>query len=109
MGEMINFPRANEEQNKILNKIAEQKSKEAKAKQDKFDEDKDREEFLYLWKHFKARLDKYLNDYKDDLQPKGYHGLEVLIKIKKDDSSDKLKEEFLFSDKLKLFKITEIE
>ncbi|MBR9682647.1 MAG: hypothetical protein GOV02_03140 [Candidatus Aenigmarchaeota archaeon] len=109
MGEMIEFPNANEEQNKILNKIAEQKAKESKAKNDEFDKEKDREEFLYLWKHFEARLNKYLKDYKEDLQPKGYHGLEVLIRIKKDDSSDELKEKFIFSDKLKLFKITEIE
>jgi hypothetical protein len=109
MGEKINFPNANKAQNKILNKIKEQKEKEAKAKKDDFDEQKDREEFLYLWKHFDRRLRKILNDFKDDLHPKGYHGLEVLIKVKKDGASDDIKEEFIFSDKLKLYKITEIE
>lgn len=106
---MIQFPNANEEQNKILNMIADQKLKEAKAKKDEFDKEKDKEEFLYLWKHFERRLNKYLEDFRDTLYPKGYHSLEVLIKIKKDKSTDVLREEFIFSDKLKLFKLTEIE
>ena len=109
MGKKIEFPNANEAQNEILNQILEQKQKEAKAKKDEFDKEKDREEFLYQWKHFYDRLTKMLNDYRDDLQPKGYHSLEVQFIVKKDDSSDALKEKFVFSDRLKLFKITEIE
>ena len=108
MGEKIQFPGANEAQNEILNQIKEQKEKELKAKKDKFDEEKDRDEFLYLWKHFERRLRKILNDFRDDLHPKGFHSLEVLIKVKKDGASDAIKEQFIFSDDLKLFKITEI-
>jgi len=109
MGKKIEFPNANEAQNKILNQIADQKSKELKAKQDEFDEDKDKEEFLYIWKHFDDRLRKMLNDYKDTLQPKGYHGLVVTVRVQKKDSTDELKEQFLYSDDLQLFKVTEIE
>jgi gas vesicle protein len=109
MGKKIEFPNANKAQNKILNQIAEQKEKEMKAKEDKFDEEKDRDEFLYLWKHFSDRLQKMLKDFRDDLQPKGYHSLEIQFIVKKDDSTDALKEKFIYGDKLKLFKITEIE
>ena len=108
MGKKIQFPKATPAQNEILNQIKEQKEKEAKAKQAKFDEEKDRNEFLYLWKHFDRRLRKVLNDFKDDLQPKGYYGLEVLIKVTKDGATDDLKEQFIFGDKLKLYKITQI-
>lgn len=109
MGKTIQFPKANEAQNEILNQIYEQKQKEAKAKQDAFDAEKDRAEFLYQWKHFYDRLTKMLNDFRDDLHPKGYHGLEIQFIVKKDDSTDSVKEKYVFTDKLKLFKITEIE
>ena len=105
---LIQFPNATEAQNKILNKIAEQKSKEAKAKKDEFDKEKDKEEFLYLWKHFERRLNKILKDFRDDLQPTGYHQLEVLVKIKKTNSSDDINEKFIYSDQLKLYKITQL-
>ncbi len=108
MGKTVQFPKANEAQNKILNQILEQKQKEAKAKQDEFDAEKDREEFLYQWKHFYERLMKMLNDFRDDQQPKGCYGLEIQFIVKKDDSTDAVKEKFVFTDKLKLFKITEI-
>ena len=108
MGEKIQFPNATEEQNKILNKIAEQKAKEAKAKKDSFDREKDKEEFLYLWKHFSRRLNKILKDFKDELQPSGYHQLVVTVKIKKDGSDDDVTESFVFSDQLKLNKIVEL-
>lgn len=104
----IQFPNANAAQNEILNQIAEKKSKEAKAKQDGFDKEKDKEEFLYLWKHFERRLNKMLKDYKEDLQPYGYYGLEIMVKVKKDGADDDLKEQFVYSDRLKLFKITEL-
>ena len=104
----IKFPGANEAQNDILNQIASKKAKEAKAKQDGFDKEKDKEEFLYLWKHFNRRLTKMLEDYKNDLQPYGYYGLEIMVKVKKDGADDDLKEQFVYSDRLKLFKITEL-
>jgi len=109
MGKQIKFPNANEAQNKILNMIAEQKEKEIKDKQDEFDKEKDKDEFLYLWKHFDDRLRKILNDFKNDLQPKGYHGLVVTVRVQKDGSTDEIKEKFLYSDGLQLFKVTEIE
>ena len=104
----IQFPNANEAQNEILNQIAEKKAKEAKAKADDFDKEKDKEEFLYLWKHFERRLNKILKDYKEDLQPYGYYGLEILVKVTKDGADDDLKEQFVYNDKLKLIKITEL-
>jgi hypothetical protein len=104
----IQFPNANEAQNDILNQIAEKKAKEAKAKADEFDKEKDKEEFLYLWKHFNRRLNKMLKDYEEDLQPYGYYGLEILVKVKKDGADDDLKEQFVYSDRLKLTKITEL-
>jgi len=106
---MIEFPNATKEQNKILNKIAEQKLKEKKAEQNKFDAEKDKEEFLYLWGHFERRLQLLLEAFKNELYPKGYHGLEVLVKVTKDGSKDKIQEQFVFNDKLKLFHMTEIE
>jgi hypothetical protein len=109
MGKEIKFPNANEAQNKILNKIKEQKEKEAKAKKNAFDEEKDKQEFLYLWKHFDRRLRKILNDFKDDTYQKGHHGLEITVKIKKDNSKDNVIEKFVYSDRLKLFKLVEIE
>ena len=109
MGEKIEFPGANETQNKILNKIKEQKEKEAKAKKNDFDKEKDKSEFLYLWKHFDRRLRKILNDFRDDIYPKGQHGLEIIVKIKKNNSKDDVVEKFVYSDRLKLFKIVEIE
>lgn len=105
---MIQFPNANEAQNKILNKIKEQKEKEAKAKNDQFDKEKDKEEFLYLWGHFERRLNKMLKDFKDDLQPTGYHSMVVTVKIKKDGANDDVVENFVYSDQLKLNKIVEI-
>jgi len=108
MGEKIQFPNATEAQNEILNKIAEQKSKEAKARQNKFDAEKDKEEFLYLWKHFHRRLSKILNDFKDDLQPTGYHKMIVTVKIEKEGSDDDVTEQFVYSDQLRLNKIVEI-
>jgi len=109
MGEPIKFPNANEEQNKILNMIAEQKSKEAKAAQDKFDAEKDKEEFLYLWGHFERRLQKILDDFKDKTYNSGIHSLVVDITIKKKDSTDAIKEKFIYCDKLKMFKTTELD
>jgi hypothetical protein len=91
-----------------LNKIAQQKSKEAKAKKDEFDREKDKEEFLYLWKHFERRLNKILKDFKDDLQPTGYHSMVVTVKIIKDGATDDVKEQFVYNDNLKLNKIVEI-
>jgi hypothetical protein len=108
MAKTIQFPGANEAQNKILNKIAQQKSKEAKAKKDEFDREKDKEEFLYLWKHFERRLNKILKDFKDDLQPTGYHSMVVTVKIIKDGATDDVKEQFVYNDNLKLNKIVEI-
>ena len=102
------FPGANEQQNKILNMIADQKEKESKAKQDAFDAEKDKDEFLYLWKHFDRRLKKMLKDFRDETYNSGQHSIEVIVKIKKDDNEDTLQENFVYSDKLKLFKITEI-
>ena len=102
------FPGANEQQNKILNMIADQKEKEAKAKQDAFDAEKDKDEFLYLWKHFDRRLKKMLKDFRDETYNSGQHSIEVIVKIKKDDNEDALQENFVYSDRLKLFKITEI-
>lgn len=104
----IEFSGANEQQNKILNMIAEQKQKEKKAKQDAFDAEKDKDEFLYLWKHFEKRLTKILNDFKDETYNTGQHSLEVFVKIKKDENKDIVQEKFIYSDKLKLFKVTEI-
>lgn len=109
MSKEIEFPNANEAQNKILNKIKEQKEKEAKAKKNEFDEEKDKAEFLYLWKHFDRRLRKILNDFRDDIYQKGHHGLEITVKIKKDNSKDNVIEKFIYSDRLKLFKVVEIE
>jgi hypothetical protein len=109
MGDPIKFPNANEEQNKILNMIAEQKSKEAKASQDKFDAEKDKEEFLYLWKHFDDRLQRMLNDFKDDTYNSGIHSLEVNVTVKKKGATDAIKEQFIYCDKLKLFKTTELD
>lgn len=108
MGKTIKFPGANEEQNKILNMIAEQREKEEKAKKDDFDKEKDKEEFLYLWKHFDDRLGKILQDFRDVQYNKGTHSLEVTVRVKKQDGTDLLKENFVYSDKLKLFKETEI-
>jgi hypothetical protein len=104
----IQFPNANEAQNKILNQISEQKLKEKKAKNDEFDKEKDKEEFLYLWKHFERRLNKILKDFKDDLQPTGYHSMVVTVKIKKDGADDDVTENFVYSDQLRLNKIVEI-
>jgi len=106
---IIQFPNANEAQNKILNKIAEQKMKEAKAKQDAFDAEKDKDEFLFLWKHFERRLNKMLKDFRDDIYQMGNYSLEVLVKVKKEGATDDLKEQFVYNDKLKLFKITQID
>ena len=105
----IKFPNANEEQNKILNMIAEQRSREAKAEQDKFDAEKDKDEFLYLWGHFERRLNKILSDFRDETYSSGLHSLEVDIKIKKKGATDAIKEQFIYCDKLKMFKLTEIE
>jgi len=95
-------------QNEILNKIAEQKAKESKSKKDKFDKEKDKEEFLYLWKHFDRRLTKILKDFRDELQPTGYHKMVVTVKIEKDGASDDVTENFVYSDQLRLNKIVEI-
>jgi len=105
----IKFPNANEEQNKILNMIANQRAKEEKAKQKAFDAEKDKEEFLFLWRHFRDRLNKMLDDFVDDSYGTGYHGLEIVFKIKKDDSKDSIVEKFIYNDKLKMFKVTEID
>ncbi|MGD2072033.1 MAG: hypothetical protein PVG65_00885 [Candidatus Thorarchaeota archaeon] len=107
MGKKIEFPGANEEQNKILNMIAEQKEKEAKAAQNAFDKEKDKEEFLYLWKHFDRRLKKTLEDFRDIQYTTGIHSLEVTIKVKKEGSTDSITEKFVYSDKLKMLKVTE--
>lgn len=106
---LIQFPNANEEQNKILNMIAEKKAQELKAEKDAFDAKKDKDEFLYLWGHFERRLKKLLSDFRDVDYDKGTHSLEVYIKVKKDGSTDAIKEEFLYSDKLKMFKFTEVD
>jgi hypothetical protein len=108
MTETIQFPNANEAQNKILNKISEQKAKEVKARKDQFDKEKDKEEFLYLWKHFERRLRKILNDFRDELQPTGYHSMVITVKIMKDGATDDVTENFVYSDQLKLNKIVEI-
>ena len=108
MGKKIQFPNANKAQNDILNKIAEQKAKEAKSKKDEFDKEKDKEEFLYLWGHFERRLNKILKDFKEDLQPTGYHSMVVTVKIQKDSATDDVVENFVYSDQLKLNKIVEI-
>lgn len=105
--DVIKFPGANEEQNKILNMIKEQHDKRAKAAADEFDKEKDKEEFLYLWKHFEHRLNRYLADFRDKQSQTGFHSLEVTIKINKKDSTEVINENFIYSDKLKLYKITQ--
>lgn len=107
MGDKIKFPGANEEQNKILNMIAEQQAKKLKADEEAFDKEKDKDEFLYLWGHFERRLRVYLDEFRDKQSQTGFHSLEVLVKVKKKDSTDVIKENFVYSDKLRMQKITE--
>lgn len=109
MGKKIEFPNATKEQNKILNKIAEQKKKETEAEAYKLDKEKETKEFLFLWKHFEDRLQKQLKEFRDHYYQTGICSLEVLVKIKKEGSTDNLRENFVYDDKLKLYKIVEIE
>lgn len=104
----IKFPNADEHQNKILNMIAEQEQKKLKAEQDTFDKEKDKTEFLYLWKHFKLRLNKYLDEFVDETYNDGRHSLEVTLTVKKDDSDDNVVENFVYNKRLNLKKILEI-
>jgi len=108
MSNEINFPNANEEQNKILNQIAKEVEMKEKEEQHKLDAEKDKDEFLYLWGHFERRLERILKNFKEDTYQTGVHSLEVTVKIKKKDSQEPLVENFVFNDKLKLTKITEI-
>ena len=109
MSKEIEFPNANKQQNKILNMIAKQREKEVKAEQDAFDAEKDKDEFLYLWGHFKRRLEKQLDDFINDKYGTGIHGLEVLFRITKEDSTEELRSNYVYNDKLKMTKIEEIE